>query len=789
MTSHETRSSHTTRTKSSSSELNDLKKLKSKYSATLPTLKVLFSDWSDDDLLFVLDEANGDLDLTIDRISEGHANQWGEVKTKKSKKEAQKAKAASAILSTSHQQSTITPYRDTKTTQPRSYNDRGNRPGKVPVSSTSTRSRSTKSSSAASWDNQPKINSNQEISAGSWASIASKHQQEQSQDDSWNTTNESTDDWAPISTPNPSEDSHEQPKTWASLLKSKPKPEPEATIAAEIETNNENNHNNVHSNSSNTETSQSEWDTAPDEWKASSEPVLDEWSMPVSNEQVTIESTTIVTELDSSDRLVEDEREEEEVKPILGRLHNQEEPVVLPNSSTIASLDVKFGTLSVGDETGDAEEVQESITSVEIVTQPAANTTTTSTITTSAPIDVISTTTEPNPSIASSSYLKQQEPAFGSSTIQAPSQPQQTTSTQSNNPPSQPAPTQSTSQPITQQSSQHQPQQPPAQQQAAQPAQPAQPQQQFGVDHLTSAYSSYLPNQPPTGISGFGMSPMGALPDYGIYGTEAQRAAAMGYYDPTAFTHSPSVTTASTYQARDKFSQDTSHTQGLSQTQSIPQQQMYPTNVPYYQYYYMPNQFNAYQQSSYGQPYKSMYPNMYQHSAKPGTTAASPYGATASPYGQHSQLYNQSVGSGYDDLQQLSMGLNDYQKSMYGGTASSTTSGSQPQLQGFLGNITAQQGAQSTQPAVAQQQSQQQQGQKPEMNARGAAGSTSLPQQQQTQQHIPQQHTPQHQAYGGNYFGQPQMFSYQQYHHHQFQQQMPHQAQPQQPTRQQYWNQ
>lgn len=47
------------------------------------------------------------------------------------------------------------------------------------------------------------------------------------------------------------------------------------------------------------------------------------------------------------------------------------------------------------------------------------------------------------------------------------------------------------------------------------------------MDHLTSAYSSYLPSQPPTAVSGFGMNPMGNLPDYGIYGTEAQRAAAM----------------------------------------------------------------------------------------------------------------------------------------------------------------------------------------------------------------------------------------------------------------------
>jgi hypothetical protein len=67
------------------------------------------------------------------------------------------------------------------------------------------------------------------------------------------------------------------------------------------------------------------------------------------------------------------------------------------------------------------------------------------------------------------------------------------------------------------------PQQPHQQQIPQQPHQ----QQQFGMDHLTSAYNSYLPNQPPTGVSGFGMNPMASLPDYGIYSTEAQRAAAM----------------------------------------------------------------------------------------------------------------------------------------------------------------------------------------------------------------------------------------------------------------------
>jgi hypothetical protein len=129
MTSLETRSTQNTRNKSSSSEQNDLKKLKSKHSAKLPTLKVLFSEWSDDDLLFVLEEANGDLDLAIDRISEGHANQWGEVKTKKSKKEAQKAKAATTTISPHQISSTITTYSPKSTTPSRTYNDRGSRKG------------------------------------------------------------------------------------------------------------------------------------------------------------------------------------------------------------------------------------------------------------------------------------------------------------------------------------------------------------------------------------------------------------------------------------------------------------------------------------------------------------------------------------------------------------------------------------------------------------------------------------------------------------------------------------
>jgi hypothetical protein len=217
MTSYETRSTQNTRNKSSSFEQNDLKKLKSKHSSKLPTLKVLFSEWSDDDLLFVLEEANGDLDLAIDRISEGHANQWGEVKTKKSKKEAQKAKAATTTVSPHQQSSTITSYSPKPSTTPSSRTHHDRNKGKVPVT-TSNRTRKINSGSS-SWDN---TNHKQQDSSasfgGSWASIARTND---TNDDVWDTPT-ANDQWTASSAPlqdNNDNSNDDQPKTWASLLK------------------------------------------------------------------------------------------------------------------------------------------------------------------------------------------------------------------------------------------------------------------------------------------------------------------------------------------------------------------------------------------------------------------------------------------------------------------------------------------------------------------------------------------------------------------------------------------
>lgn len=190
-----------------------------------------------------------------------------------------------------------------------------------------------------------------------------------------------------------------------------------------------------------------------------------------------------------------------------------------------------------------------------------------------------------------------------------------------------------------------------------------QQQQHTGHGDQQGTPYSYLPNQLPAGLTGYGMSPMASVPDYAMYTGEAQRAANMGYYDPAAALHpSPSNQPASAYQGRDKYNHDNQAAQANTPTSTgnpnVQGQQHAYANIPYYPYYYMPNQFQGYQQPGYGQPYmnKNMYP-MYQHTNKPA--ANSPYAAHASPYQHH-----YSPAASYEDmstLQQHGM-MQDYSK-------------------------------------------------------------------------------------------------------------------------------
>ncbi|EER26456.1 hypothetical protein CPC735_006280 [Coccidioides posadasii C735 delta SOWgp] len=72
----------------------EIGQLKKKYSSSLPMIKELFPDWTDEDLVFALEDADGDLETAIERISEGNVSQWGEVKKKHADRPRTKPKEA-----------------------------------------------------------------------------------------------------------------------------------------------------------------------------------------------------------------------------------------------------------------------------------------------------------------------------------------------------------------------------------------------------------------------------------------------------------------------------------------------------------------------------------------------------------------------------------------------------------------------------------------------------------------------------------------------------------------------
>lgn len=48
--------------------------LRMKYGSKVSTVRELFPDWTDEDVVFALEETGGDLEDTIDRITNGTAN-------------------------------------------------------------------------------------------------------------------------------------------------------------------------------------------------------------------------------------------------------------------------------------------------------------------------------------------------------------------------------------------------------------------------------------------------------------------------------------------------------------------------------------------------------------------------------------------------------------------------------------------------------------------------------------------------------------------------------------------
>ncbi|KAK9386829.1 hypothetical protein V1515DRAFT_536864 [Lipomyces mesembrius] len=89
-------------TMASSASVDDtIQKLKAQYLAGLESLSELFPDWSEEDLLYLLSETAGDVEIAVVRITEGHASQWGEVKKKTKERSKSKGPFASSEYSRS----------------------------------------------------------------------------------------------------------------------------------------------------------------------------------------------------------------------------------------------------------------------------------------------------------------------------------------------------------------------------------------------------------------------------------------------------------------------------------------------------------------------------------------------------------------------------------------------------------------------------------------------------------------------------------------------------------------
>ncbi|KAI9798183.1 MAG: hypothetical protein M1833_004932 [Piccolia ochrophora] len=99
--------------------------LKKKYSTQLGQMKQLFPDWTNEDLVFALEDSDGDIERTIDRITEGTISQWGEVKQKS--KDRPRSKAKDSAPSTSIDANAASTSRGGRGGRGNAENNRGGR--------------------------------------------------------------------------------------------------------------------------------------------------------------------------------------------------------------------------------------------------------------------------------------------------------------------------------------------------------------------------------------------------------------------------------------------------------------------------------------------------------------------------------------------------------------------------------------------------------------------------------------------------------------------------------------
>ncbi|KAG0340685.1 hypothetical protein BG004_006306 [Podila humilis] len=748
----------------SKDEPEDLRQLRQEHGGSLATLKELFADWTEEDLLYAIQESGGDLETTIVRISDGHATQWGEVKGKKKTPKPKSAPEKQEFRSSNNQRGGFTARGRGDATRggrggatrgaPRAQNgsDRNGRPYK----SEQETAVASDTSAADPWATKADTTTSTTDSLAeasveatpSWATSNNDTATSSNDTPSWatETTTSTTDSWATPATTVPAADAWSAPAaaapatdswgapaaapaaapvrklntatipagskmSWAKIVKPNPPPapvvvpapapvvaapvhipaaEPEPVKAAEP----------VIAETAPAVAVIEEEDKKEEEVVepavAESELVEEEIEEPVAAREATPEPEAAV----DSEVIPAAESSPTNVTPVgppglktkaatQTRRLNQDAPVVMPSGlSALQSVGVKFGSFSLNDE---AETVEPEV-AAPAPTQPAVQA--------EQPQQAAAAATAPAPAPAAAAPAPAPAAPAPAATTPAQTASQPTYGRQPSAPAvasgyqgAAPAAASGLSPAVANANASYMKQDPAVnylgQQHHHHPG--------MGHDAMGSPYGSYMPN-PANQLGSFGMGPMASLPnDYAaLYGNDIQRAM---YYDPTSYGQIP-VTAGNNYQSRDgMYNQETStaSTSGATSTgstqahqslqQQQQQQQAYPNiagGMPYYPYYYMPNQFpNAYQQSGYGQPFvnKNMYP-MYQHQQqhntnKPGAGNNTPYGSYSSTGAQSHHQYSQS---GYEDMSGAGIhgmgGLNNDPYAKYGN----------PGMQNFMGN-------------------------------------------------------------------------------------------------------
>ncbi|KAK9768065.1 RNAPII degradation factor [Basidiobolus ranarum] len=806
------------RSKSYKDEPDEVKNLRKLHSTQLSTLKELFADWSDEDLLFAVQEAGGDLELAIDRISDGHTSQWGEVKGKKTKKPHNERSANTQPQVDKYQfsiKSTGSNER-AKTSQIKAKGPRIPKPVEKPRVPAPTptpvkpvmldsqgnaktyaqlASQAQKPPQDSDFSHTPLKNEKQDVpdvaawgptpsaafSVPSWGPSKSKPEsQGRSQTDTVQASNPQN-EFPTLSTPSKP---ITQPKiSWAQIVNrpvvnSTPSASATKTDSTPVKPQEAETHitspENTSSESAKVQDSvepesetklpeniqaEPQEESKPDtvsiseELTVESEEPIENAEEEIEEPKETIEPVAIpagTEETDASEAKEQNSNLNTETSKVQAaspnskarmmnpRKFKQDSPVVMPGgSSSLERIGVQFGSLSlsslpdrnapvsqvadadVQDEKIDTEfnepeeqfyvetqEVQPQVSVPEM--QPVIHNLA-STLMDSAPVSLEASA--PSAPIEVEEPLKPKSPEPVSMSTEA---------TNGANNSAQATQPQNPKVEMTSNNAQNQtmyPTQPSVLpnmnafgRQNGQHNSPYLGQQPHigNPDVLNSSpYGTYMGGQPQSQFSNFGMGPM---TDYGaaLYGNDAQRAL-MGYYADPSYGQIPS-----SYQRDNRLptqdptaipstTQSAQNASLTSQASPQPQQLQQPSypelaGIPYYPYYYVPNQFHspAYQQSGYGQPFmnKNVYP-FYgnQQTNKPGSSGAgSPYTSTGYPSNTLSQQASYTQGppgvSRYDDMSLggsansgMGGGVSDYQKGYK----------SDLPLQGFLGSTSGQQ--------------------------------------------------------------------------------------------------